>query len=141
MQRVKDRRWSAINDLIGVEPKFKVMCDCCILNDFREMFSTGLGVLRILKVIAQRMYEGKYDMFVRQSSLGRNSNVSDRAYANNMFYKCNECDRQKLYGVPISEDYYKILLAKREGEHVYTPVEAWLKDPDLRSQLKGLGYI
>jgi hypothetical protein len=141
--KVKDDRFQACGDEVCVEPKewFKITCGVCFRNRILEYMKEGKPPTVAVAIVCEDLGRDEFDMFLRQSSLGRNTNISNRAFANNLFYKCLTCDSQKLFGVPISEDYYVELYKRRGDRNVFTPIDKWMEDEKKRRLLKALGYI
>lgn len=143
--RIKDAKWEMTDDAIGMQPKFQVICTQCAFHALMDyMVVPELSLVDAFTSWMRDMIDCKFDMFLREVHCTKLPFVSERAFANNMHYKCchsNGCDQVKVFGVPIDEEYYTELMKRRAGNARIVPREDWDKDEDIKKQLKGLGYI
>lgn len=150
--RIKDSKWEMTDDYIGMKPKFKVVCSDCLLGDFfglmgqlrLETASLTDVITTVWERIRFRIKNGDYDMFLREAFCSPLPAIGERAYHNDMHYKCcrsDGCDRVKVFGVPIDEEYYKLLMGRRKGKARVQPIEKWQEDEELRQQLENMGYL
>jgi len=144
--RIKDRKWEMVDSKVGMKPKFRVLCMDCLVDKLFHYLQDiiykqdELDIGSIVCDLMDMRERGDFDMFVREVHCTTLTPVSDKAHANNMHYKCNRCDKVKVFGVPIDKEYYDELRKRRGGDR-YIPKDEWLEDEDKKRQLEGLGYI
>jgi len=61
-------------------------------------------------------------------------------YANDMTFKCLNCDIFLTFGVPILVGYYRELKRRRGGYERYIPLPKWKEDEAIKEKLELLGY-
>lgn len=141
--RIKDSKWEMTDDYIGMKPKFRVICSDCFHNAVLQYFNR-MDASAAFQSALLDLSEGKFDMSLRETHCTKLSVISDRAHANNMHYKCcreKGCDRVKVFGVPIDEEYYKELVRRRVGVERVQPYNQWAEDEEIVKQLKSIGYL
>lgn len=121
------RPWNPIPEKAAFEPKFKVICPTCFMNQYLD------GTLD---------KKNPPIMKIRFSALTKLPDVGPSAFACNMYYKCLHCSQILPYGPPISGAEYDDIFERRAG-HNYTPTDLWENDEEIqkKKQLSGLGYI
>jgi hypothetical protein len=150
--KIKDSKWEMTADYVGMSPKFRVLCWDCMMNDFLSLIQEMLGcnmdwntvMTQAWVKVYQRSNACEYDMLLREAHCTKLPAISDRAFANNMHYKCckfDGCDRVKVFGVPIDKEYYDLLMGRRNGKAQIQPRHQWEENEDIKKQLKGIGYI
>lgn len=84
-------------------------------------------------------------LFLRRSIVHPVSDVyhdwEHTGYANDMTYKCFDCDIYLTFGVPILEDYYHELYRRRGNTDRYIPMPKWKEDEVLKEKLRAMGYL
>lgn len=136
---IHEEKWGKTDCKVGMYPLFKVICSVCTWDFFYRSFGVGGGAKDIWRRIRNKMADGDFDMFLRETDCTTLRPISDRAHANNMHYKCDRCDRVKVFGVAIDKEYYDELI-KRRGSARYIPVELWDTEKQ-KKLLMSLGYI
>jgi len=143
--KIKDSKWEMTEDAVGMRPKFRVWCWDCVANFFFNWLDVLQGDIEgTIRETLHRMNHGEFDMVLRETFCSPLPAIGDKAYHNDMHYKCAKsdgCDAVKVFGVPIDREYYTELLARRGGKQRIQPKEQWDTNEDLKTQLKGLGYL
>lgn len=143
--KIKDSNWEMTDDAVGMRPKFMVICEQCILNFFFHWVDVLQGdIVEALREILQRLNHGEFNMPLRETFCSPLPTIGEKAFHNDMHYKCcksDGCDLVKVFGVPIDEEYYNELMKRRGGQQRIQPKEEWVADKDLKKQLEGLGYL
>ena len=157
--KIKDTKWKILHNEVGMKPKFRVFCQDCFwayvefrlremleVDDYDNVYEyvEDSGFLEAFGDAMLKMLAGHFDMVLRECFCSPLPTIGPDAFHNDMHYKCAKsygCDRVKVFGVPINEEYYNQLMFHRKGQQRIQPREDWNKDPDLKSQLEGLGYI
>lgn len=160
--KIKDAKWEMTDDEIGMKPKFRIFCQDCfwenvfmsvdeLMEDVRKSDGVGFFVAqeklafeRAFGVSMLKAKNGHFDMELREVFCSPLPFVGKDAYHNDMHYKhlkSNGCDRVKVFGVPIDEEYYKELMKRRKGKGRILPREEWDKDAGIKRQLESMGYI
>lgn len=150
--KIKDVKWEMTDDYIGMKPKFRVICSDCMWDDFFSL----LGQLKLESCyftdvlntawqrVAFRFKNGDYDMRLREAFCSPLPTIGEKAYHNDMHYKCCKkegCDRVKVFGVPIDKEYYNELVKRRGGKERVQPRDQWEEDEEMKKQLEGIGYL
>lgn len=143
--RIKDAKWEMTPDEIGMKPKFRVVCFDCIVNFFFDcLFEDGVSIDSAIKMTASSYWSGLFDMHLRETFCSPLPTIGERAFHNDMHYKCcgeNGCDAVKVFGVPVDKEYYEELMKRRGGEARIQPWLEWNKTEELKRQLRSLGYL
>jgi hypothetical protein len=143
--QIKDSKWEMLDNYVGMRPKFEVICTQCLVNAFLDYSSVpGVSFKLALSKTIDDLISGKFGMVLREAFCSPLPVVGEKAYHNDMHYKCahsDGCDKVEVFGVPIDEEYYNVLMQRRQGNSRVLPREDWDKDEDIKKQLKGLGYI
>jgi len=143
--KIKDAKWEMTANVIGMKPKFRVWCWDCISNFFFGWVDVLQGdIVEALRETLQLMNQGEFDMPLRECFCSPLPTIGEKAYHNDMHYKCcksDGCDALKVFGVPIDKEYYEELMKRRLGKARIQPREDWDKDKDLIKQLKSIGYL
>lgn len=142
--KIKDAKWEAIDNAIGMRPKFQVICTQCLFNYILKVMREGKTPAYALDEAMNLTEKGEFDMVLREAFCSPLPTIGEKAYHNDMHYKCaysKGCDQIKIFGPPIDKEYYEWLMKKRDDKARIQPWEDWDKDPDIRKQLKGMGYI
>lgn len=157
--KIKDAKWKMTDDAIGMKPRFRVWCkecfwayverrivEMCDLNEYTDYadFGEDNGYSEAFDEALTQMLDGKFDMFLRECFCSPLPTIGEKAFHNDMHYKCcgeNGCDVVKVFGVPIDKEYHEELLRRREGQGRIQPWLEWMKIAELKKQLRGLGYL
>ena len=143
--KIKDSKWEMTDDAIGMRPKFMVVCEQCAINFFFGWVDVLQGdIVEALRETLQRMNRGQFNMSLRETFCSPLPSIGEKAFHNDMHYKCcksDGCDQVKIFGLPVDEDYYHELMKRRGGQPRIQPKEEWDRNKDLKTQLKGLGYL
>ena len=151
--KIKDAKWKPLDNAIGMKPKIPITCGVCFRAAIRKEYTrlcaddddVGTHLLLIaFERTLKKLVDGKFDMVLRETFCSPVVAVGERAYHNDMHYKCaysDGCDQVKVFGVPIDKEYYQWLLQKRKGEKRIIPWEQWDEEEDIMNQLIGMGYI
>ena len=143
--KIKDAKWEMTDDKVGMRPKFRVWCRDCFWADVeKKMVVFDFQYDEAFEDCIDNMLAGFYHMGLRETFCSPLPTIGEKAFHNDMHYKCireDGCDRVKVFGVPIDEEYYKELMTRRKGVARIQPWEEWEKNQDLKEQLEGLGYL
>lgn len=143
--RIKDAKWEMTDDAIGMKPKFQVWCMDCVANFFFSWVDVLQGdIVEAFRETLHRMNHGEFDMLLRETFCSPLPAIGEKAFHNDMHYKCcksDGCDAVKVFGPPVDEEYYNELMRRRKGQPRIQPREQWDDNIDLREQLEGLGYL
>lgn len=151
--KIKDAKWEMTDNYIGMKPKFQVTCGQCFRNaiiDIYYRFCTDANDVgtHLLNMAYERaltkLVRGDFNMILREVFCSPLPTISDKAFHNDMHYKCAKregCDQVKVFGVPVDKEYHDELLKRRKGKGRVQPTEEWMKEQELKEQLLGLGYL
>jgi hypothetical protein len=150
--KIKDAKWEMTDDYIGMKPKFRVICSDCMWNDFfstlgqftLEWESFSKALIETWARVKHRFRAGEFDMRLREAFCSPLPTIGEKAYHNDMHYKCcksDGCDRVKVFGVPVDKEYYEELMKRRKGEARVQPRDQWEEDEEMKKQLEGIGYL